>query len=149
MTTYALRREPESIELTNGTDLMTGVTVNCGVGANEREAILMLIDVVNGNLPAVAVVAEFALGSILPAMKICVAVLALIRGTCEVEVGMAVATRHGCVAPPQREPCLGMIELDLAGEHLPILLGVTSLARNIELAMQAAGGRDGLTRLHS
>lgn len=37
----------------------------------------MLIDVVNGNLPAVGVVTEFTLRAILAAMQIGVAVLAL------------------------------------------------------------------------
>jgi hypothetical protein len=47
------------------------------VSADQRESILMLIDVVNGNLPTIGVVAEFTLRAVLAAMKIGVAVLAL------------------------------------------------------------------------
>ena len=54
----------------------------------------MLIDVVNGNLPTVGVVAEFTLRPILAAMQIGVAVLALYRGVAEVKILVAVAALY-------------------------------------------------------
>src|SRR5579863_3705304 len=144
VTTEALCRETESIELANSSDLVAGVTVNRRVGANEGETVLMLIDVVDGNLPAIRVVAEFALSSVLSAMKVSVAVLALIRGVRELEVGMAIAAPHSGVAPSQREAGLRVIEADLGGKDLPVLSSMTSLAGNIDLAVGAPRGCHGL-----
>lgn len=77
VTTHAFRGEPEAVELADRADLVAGVAVYGCMSADQRESILMLIDVVNGNLPAVGVVAEFTLRAILAAMQIGVAVLAL------------------------------------------------------------------------
>lgn len=144
MTTNALCRETEPVELTDGSDLVAGVAVNHCVGANKREAILVFIDVMNGNLPAIGVMTELALGTVLSAVKVRVAVLALIRCICEVEVGVAVAARHGGVPPPQREAGLRVTEFDSCRQNFPILTGMTGLTWNVELPMRAACRCDGL-----
>jgi len=77
MAAHAFGGEPEPIELADGTNLVAGVAVDGGMTSDERKSILMLIDVVNGDLPAIGVVAEFTLRSILAAMQIRVAVLTL------------------------------------------------------------------------
>src|SRR5215475_5475467 len=79
----AFRGKPETIELADGADLMAGIAVHRGVRTDERKSILMLVDVVNGNLPSVGVVTELALGSVLAAMQIRVAILALLRCVAE------------------------------------------------------------------
>ena len=56
MTTNAFSGEAEAVELANRSDLVAGVAVHDSVGADERKAILVLVDVVNGDLPAVGVV---------------------------------------------------------------------------------------------
>ena len=77
VTTHAFGGKPEAVELADRADLVTGVAVYGCMSADQRESILVLIDVVYGNLPAVGVMAEFTLRAILAAMQICVAVLAL------------------------------------------------------------------------
>ena len=56
MTTDALRRKPEPVELSYGTHLVARIAVHHGMRANQREAVLVLVDVVHGHLPAVGVV---------------------------------------------------------------------------------------------
>jgi hypothetical protein len=57
MTTNALGRKPKAIELSNGSHLVTGIAIHDSVRADEGKAILVLIDVVDRNLPAVRVMA--------------------------------------------------------------------------------------------
>jgi hypothetical protein len=73
----ALGGESEAVELSDCADLVAGVAVYGCVSADQREAILVLIDVVNRNLPAIGVVAEFAFSTVLAPMQIGVSILAL------------------------------------------------------------------------
>ena len=57
MTTDTFRREPEPVELSHGSHLVTGIAIHDSVRADQRKPILVLIDVVDRNLPAVRVVA--------------------------------------------------------------------------------------------
>ena len=57
MTTDALCREPETVELSHGSHLVTGIAIYDSVRADQWKPILVLIDVVDRNLPAVRVVA--------------------------------------------------------------------------------------------
>lgn len=115
----------------------------------ERETILVLIDVVNGNLPAVAVVAEFAFGAVFATMQIGVAILAFYRSIAENEVLVAVGALHFRVPAAQRKLRARMIKLKLGAQRLPALRGVTLLAINVELiavgAMKGSIERDVLS----
>lgn len=57
VTTDALGRKTETIELSDGSHFVAGIAVDHGMCANERETILVLIDAVDGYLPAIGVVA--------------------------------------------------------------------------------------------
>ena len=103
----------------------------------------MFVDVVDRDLPSVGVVTEFALGPVFASMKVGVAVLALIRRVGKFQIGMAVAAGHGGVPSAQREAGLRVIELDLAGNHLPVHGGVTCVARDVELPVRALRRSDG------
>jgi hypothetical protein len=52
----------------------------------QGEPVLVLVDVMDRDLPAVSVVAKFAFGPVLSAVQICVAILALIGSVCEFEI---------------------------------------------------------------
>ena len=75
--THAFGRESEPVELTYRTHLVAGIAVHRRMRSDQGKTILMLVDVVNGNLPAVGVVAECALSTVFPPMQIRVAILAL------------------------------------------------------------------------
>jgi hypothetical protein len=57
---------------------MTRVAVNGGVGTNQWEAVLVLVDRVNRDLPAVHSMTKIALCSVTAAMDINMAVLTLL-----------------------------------------------------------------------
>jgi hypothetical protein len=78
---------------------------------DQREAVLMLIDVVDRNLPSGVAMAEIALGAVLSAMDIRVAVLTLIADSREHEVTVAILATNALVHPTQSEASLPMFEL--------------------------------------
>lgn len=97
MTTHAFGRESEAIELADGTNLVTGIAVHGCVSADQRKAILMFIDIVNGNLPAIGIVTQLALCPVLPPVQVGVTVLALQWCVAENKILVAIGTLHLCV----------------------------------------------------
>jgi len=147
MAADALGRKPEPIELPDSPHFVAGIAVRHCVRANQREPILVLVDVVDRNLPAIGVVAQFALRTVLAPMQIRVAVLAFVRRVCEFEIGMAVATAHSRVAAAKGKPRPRMVKLDLLLDHLPIRGGVAGVARHIQLAVRILSRRKRPRRL--
>lgn len=98
----------------------------------------MLIDVVNGDLPTIGVVAEFTLRAVLAAMEIRVAVLTLHRNVAEIKVLMTVAALHFRVPAAQRKFSSRMVEFEFGAQRLPALRGVALLARDFELVAMGA-----------
>ena len=97
MTTHAFGRESEAIELSHRANLVTGIAVYGSVSADQRKPILMLIDIVNGNMPAVGIVAELALCPVLAPVQVSVTVLALHWRVAENQILVAIGTLHFCV----------------------------------------------------
>jgi hypothetical protein len=122
--TDAFRRQPEPVELAHSSHFVARVAINYRVSPNERKPILVFIDVVDRNRPAVGVVAQLALRAVLPAMQVGVAILALVGSVGEIEVGVAIAARHRCVPPAEWKAGLSMIEFDLVPDDLPVLDGM-------------------------
>ena len=139
--THTFGGKSKAIELADGANLMTGVAVYGCVSTDQRKSILMLIDVVNGNLPAIAVVAEFALRTILATVQVSVAILALCGGIAEIKILMAIDALHFRVPAAQRKLCLRVVELKFGAQWLPALCSVTLLARNLELIAMRAVNR--------
>ena len=72
------------------------------------------------DLPAIGGLAQFALGSVLAALQIGMAVLALVRSVGESEVVVAVAAAHGSMTAAKGESSVRMIEPDPVREELPV-----------------------------
>ena len=140
MAAEALGGKTEAIELPDRSHFVAGITVDDSMCTDQRETILMLIDIVDRDLPAVGVVAQLAFGSVLTAMQVGMAVLALIRSIGKFQIVVAIATCDGRVSSTKRETGPGMIEFDLALNYLPIRCGVARGTRQIELAMRILRG---------
>ena len=139
MATHAFGGKSEAIELADRANFVAGVTVHGSVGADQRKPVLMLVDVVNGNLPAVRVVAKCALRTVLAAMQIGVAILTLFRSIAEDESLVAISALHFGMAPAQGKSCLRVVELEFGTQRRPTLRGVTILARDRKfIAVRAA-----------
>ena len=80
---------------------MTRIAIHGCVSADQRKTILMLVDVVYGNLPTVRVVTKLTFRTILAAMQIRVTILTFLRSVVEDERLMAIRALHFCVAAAQ------------------------------------------------
>jgi len=109
--THTLRRQTLPIELSYGSHSVTGVTIHYGVSTNQREAVLMFVDVVDGDLPAVHPVADVALRSVLPAVQVSMAILALLANVAEDGIKMTFLAGHVDVHPAQGIGRLVVIKL--------------------------------------
>ena len=87
------------------------------MGANQRKAILMLIHGVNGNLPAVHPVAEIALNSILSAVQIGMAVLAISADIGEDRIYVALFAAHIDMHAAQGIPGFSVIKFGLGANR--------------------------------
>ena len=105
--------------------------------ANQRKSVLVFVDVVYRDLPAIRVVTKFALRPILPAVKIGVAVLAFVRSVRKVQICMTVAASNSRVTSPKRKTRLCVIELNLARNDFPASNGMAGFTWNIEPPMRA------------
>lgn len=139
VTARALSREALAVRWTHGADLVAGVAIDHGVGADERKAILMFVDVVNGHLPAGVVVAGVALRGVPAPMDVGVAVLALVVCHGEDQVGMAIGTTDFGVQSAQGETGFAMVEFRNGANGFPTLRGVAVLARDIQFSVRTAG----------
>ena len=154
MTARALRRQSLPVERTHRPHLVARIAIHHRVRPNQREAILVLIDVVDRNLPPGVAVARVALRSIPPPVDIGVAVLALVVRLGEDQVGMAIRAADFRMHPAQRKTCFGVIKLRNGSNRLPSLGRVAILARNIQGPMWTVGfllgpGLSAVEREHS
>ena len=139
MATDAFSGETEAIELANSANFMARVTIHRCVSADQRKPVLMLINVVNGNLPAVGIVTKRALRAVFAAMKVRVAILTFLRSIAEDESLVAIGTLHFSVTAAQGEFRLRVVELEFDAQRLPALRGVAILARDRKsIAVRAA-----------
>jgi hypothetical protein len=98
---------------------MARITVGDSVGANQREAVLMLVDIVKRNFPAADAMTESALRTIPPPMNVGVTILAITANVGENRTGMAFLALHRGVQPAQGKSGLVMLELRLATNWSP------------------------------
>jgi hypothetical protein len=111
VTAHTLGRQALAIERTHRAYLVTGIAVDRRVRPDQRESVLMLIDVVDRHLPSGVAMAEITLGAVLSAMDIRVAVLTLISDLGERQIAVAILATKTLVHPTQREASLPVIEL--------------------------------------
>lgn len=115
----ALGGEPLPVELPNSTYFVAGVAVGNSMCSDQWKAILMLIYVVNRNLPAIHPVAKVALGAILTAVNISVAVLASGSRLGKDRICVALLARHSRVHTSQRVRGPVVIEVGRVANRKP------------------------------
>ena len=124
---------------------MASITSHGGVGSDQRKTILVLLDVLDGNLPALDRVAIRAVGSQLPAMDVGMAIGAGMAYVSKHHLG--VALRAGVdrgMHATERIPGFVMVEIRQRPDRFPARVGVTRLARKTEATVGASRG--GLVR---
>lgn len=106
------------------------------VSANQREAILMIADLADGNMPALHRVATCAIRSKLTTMNIRVTVRALRSNLFEDQIGMALRTGNLGVHAAQRIAGQIVIKFRIRADWFPACVGMAVLARNCNWAMR-------------
>ena len=96
--------------------------------ANQRKAILMILDVIDRDLPTLDAVAVFAVGPELAHVNVCVTVAAMRADIGEHQRRMAFRTAHVLVHTAQRIASLVVIELGQRADRLPTRVGMAVLA---------------------
>jgi len=154
VTARAFGRESLPVGRAHRPDLVARIAIHHGVRPDQREAILMFIDVVDGYLPPGVAVARVALRGVPAPMDIRVAVLALVVRLGEDQVGMTIRAADFRVQSAQRKACLAVIKLGNRSNRRPSLRRVAILARDIQLSVWAVGlllrpGLSAIEREHS
>lgn len=129
--------EPLTIELPYSAGLVTRITIRHGVCADQRETVLVLIDGMNRNLPAIDVMAEGALRSILATVNIRMTVLAIGRYVGKNRIDVALLAAHIAMHSKKRKAGLAVIELGLAANGAPRRDRVALLAGDHQRTMRA------------
>lgn len=114
---------------------MAVVALQHGMRANKREAILVIANLLQRNLPALHRVATFTIGAKLPTMDvgmaICTAAADLLKDQAHVAFGAGDFRVH----PAQWVARLIVIELRVGADGFPACVCVTLLAWNRECSM--------------
>lgn len=98
------------------------------VRAHQRESIVVVLDRLDIDLPALDRVAALAIRSELPPMNVCMTLRALCARLAEHQIRVALRTRNLRVHPTQRIAGLVVIELGVRPYRLPAYVGMTVLA---------------------
>lgn len=107
------------------------------MGAQQREPVLMLVDLLNGDGPALYAVALFAIGPKLAPVKVGVAIRAALPHIGEYRLDVALRTRHAFVHAAQRIAGLVVIELWDRTDRLPPGSCMTVLTGQVQISMWA------------
>ena len=126
----ALRGKP--LKLSRRCPFVTRFTVNGGVRANEREAILMVPYRLYGNRPTLNCVTRFAVGAELPAVKVGMAVRAFLTHVGKHQFDVALRTFHFFVHAAQRVARRIVVKFRDAADWPPAQRRVAVFARNIQ-----------------
>lgn len=128
-------------ELPAGRAFVTGIAVHSSVRPKQREAVLMLMNRVERNVPALHRVALLALRSKLPAMYVGVAVGTFVANVGENQADVTLAAFHFFVHAAQRIFCPVVIKLRNIADGLPTGEAVAVLAGLLQVAVRAARHR--------
>ena len=130
----------KSNELAAGRALVAGLAGQRGVCADQRKTVLVLLYVLDGNLPALHRMAGLALSSHLSAMNIGMAISAFLSHVSEYKFYVTLRARDLGVHPAQRVGSLVVVEIRNGADRLPVDAGVARLAGQVERAVGATRG---------
>ena len=128
----------ESLELANRFALVTVCAIQAGVPANEWKAVVVLLDGLQSDVPALHRMTVLAVRSHLPAMNIGMTVRTASACVGEHRFSVALGATHALVKPAQRILCFVVIKFRNGADRFPPQRGVAVLAGNREAAVRAA-----------
>ncbi|MGA8310871.1 MAG: hypothetical protein WB755_12630 [Terriglobales bacterium] len=135
MTTHTVGRQPLTVELPHCADPVARIAVDRGVRTDQRKAVLMLINRMDRDLPAIDPVARVALCPVFSSMKVGMTVLAVAAHVREHGIDVAFLARHSHMHTAQWVASFPVIKLRLAPDRFPRRGGVAVLTRNLHRAV--------------
>lgn len=123
---------------------MARVAVHGGMSASQWESIVVLLHLLDRDLPSANGVALFAVRAQLTPMYIGVAVLASLADIAEHWLDVTLRATDGRVHTPKRISCLVVIEFRNGADRFPCVRGVTVLARHSQIPVRTARCRGDL-----
>jgi len=124
--------------------LVAGIAVHGRVRSGQREPVVMLLDLLNGNLPAPDRVALLAIRSQLPLVNVSVAVLASLPHVGEYRPDVTLHAGHGLVHTTERVTRLIMVEFGNCADRFPSARRVTVLTGHAQVAVRTVRACGGL-----
>ena len=116
--------------------LVAGIAIHRCVRSRQRKAVVMLLHLLNRNLPSANCVALLAIRSELTPVDVGVAILASLPYVAEHRLGMALDASHRLVHAAQRIFRLVVIEFRNGANWFPRARRVTVLTRYVQIAMR-------------
>lgn len=126
------------LELASGPAFVTGIAVHSGVRSSEGEAVAVLLDLLNRNLPSPDRVAGLAIGSQLPLVNVGMAVLAALSNVAEHRFYVALSAGDGLVHAAQRVARPVVVEFWNGSNRRPPAGCMAILTRNSEVPVRTA-----------
>lgn len=128
----------EALELSDRCARVALVAIECRVRADQWEAVQVLIDLLDRNIPSLDGMALLAVCPHLPLVDVGVAVGALRTHIAEDRLGMALRAAHAFMHAAQRILRGVVIEFRNSADRLPAATGVTVLTRNAEASVRTS-----------
>ena len=120
---------------------VTSVAFDGGVGPQQRKTVLVLLNLLERDLPAFHRVALFAIRSKLALMNVGMTVSAFHADIGEHRLDVALLAGHRLVHPAKRIGSLAVIEFGNAADRFPAAERMAILARNVQVAVRTSGVR--------
>lgn len=136
------------LELAVGPALVTSIAIHSGVRSRQRKTVVVLLDLLNRNLPSPNRVAGLAIGSQLPFVNIGMAVLATLSDVAEHRFYVALSAGDGLVHAAQGVARPVVVEFWNGSNRRPPACCMAILTRNSEVPVRTASSA-GHLRLRS
>ena len=133
MARVTLRRHCD--ELAVGHAFMAGIAVHGRVRSGQRKAIVVLLDLLDRDLPSADRVALLAVRAQLPLVNVGVAILAALSNVSENRPDVTFSATHRLMHAAQRIFCLVVIEFRNSSDRFPCARRVAVLTRNAQVAV--------------
>lgn len=131
----------QSLELSHCRTPVTRIAIHSGVRAHQREAVQVLIDLLDRNMPSLHGVALLTIGAHLALVNVGVTIRTAHANIREDRLGMALRAADALVHPAQRILRGVVVEFGNGPDRFPAAKRVAILAGNAQASMRASGIR--------
>ena len=119
---------------------MARITIHDCVRSDQGKTVLMLVNIVHRNCPAVGRVTQVALSTVFPPVDVSMTVLTLLTGVREYRINVTLLACNFRMHSAQRKWSLHMIELRLRPQRKPPLAGMAVSTCNLYVSVRAFVG---------